>query len=237
MHWVESLNGRKSYIILDNNSSFPPLLEYYKELEILDNCQILYLGYNSGLKGIADLAFGLKSVKNFIISDVDLVPFSTTPRDIIEKMREKLDKYPQIDKVGASLEIKDIPKNFIFYRQVMEWEQQFWPPQCLKLDSESFLANTDTTFAMYRNFRTVLEFGKSIRLNRPYTLKHPDWYIDPESVSDEILFYIENCLPTISTWTSMLKLMVKKHKQNLQNLDLQYEFLKKDISNQGIVKN
>jgi hypothetical protein len=221
--WLETLEGKKSYLILDNNSTYKPLLNYYQQLEKLSCVQVLRLGYNSGIKGIADIAYALKNIQYFIVSDVDLLPYPNTPKDFIAKMRQKLDQYPHINHVGASLEIEDIPEYFILYNQVKKWESQHWLPQAQKIDDEAYIANIDTTFAMYRNASRILEYGPALRLDRPYTLKHYDWYINPDNISEELWYYINHCLPNISSWTGLLKKLAAE--KGKTNNNIEYEFM------------
>lgn len=52
----------------------------------------------------------------------------------------------------------------------------------------------DTTLAFYRRKyvkRGVT--GKALRLREPYTARHLDWYLDPEALTEDQLYYLNTC--------------------------------------------
>jgi hypothetical protein len=112
-----------------------------------------------------------------------------------------LDRYPHLNHVGASLEIKDIPDSYPFYNEVKLWEGRYWQE---RLGVEGYKACIDTTFAMYRKSSAVYKLYPAMRLDRPYTLKHVDWYADPKNISEEYRYYLDHC-STISTWNTKFK--------------------------------
>lgn len=203
--WLRTLDDKVAILLLDNGSTYPPLLRFYQEIEGAEDLQILYLGYNSRLRGLAQLTPYLSQLTHFIVSDTDLVPYSTTPKDIISHMSRLLAQYPAYEMVGASLEIEDIPDYYPAQEEVMGWESKFWQPQTTKLNNEVLVAAVDTTFAMYRNHKRVMEFTPSLRMDRPYTLQHLDWYVDPRQLTEEYQYYVATCCPEISTWNDPLR--------------------------------
>jgi hypothetical protein len=136
---------------------------------------VIYLGANYGhtCVWIPELNIIERAGINgrYIVTDPDL-DLSWVPADFLDVMNKGLDKYPTYDKCGLSLEINDLPNseegNFIRYK----CEARYW----LKpLDPIYYHADTDTTFALYRE--GVREYNhNAIRTNRPYTAKHIPWY-------------------------------------------------------------
>ena len=151
-------------VFVDNNSDYPPLLDYYKTTPY----EVVRMRENYGYKviweqGILD-KFGITG--NYIVSDPDL-DLSGIPDDFLSVLEEGLRKYPQYDKCGFSLDINDVPATSF---SPVEWEAQFWQNP---LDDRYFSAAIDTTFALYKVRHHSF---KAIRTNRPYTARHLPWY-------------------------------------------------------------
>ena len=103
-----------SLYILDNNSTYEPLLKWYHSL---DNTQIqvIKLGRNSGHMTpwsthlIHRLAREYRS-PYYIVSDPDL-DITLIPEDTIDLMIDVL-THREIFKVGLSIEIEDLPEHY-----------------------------------------------------------------------------------------------------------------------------
>lgn len=171
-------------VFVDNNSDYPPLLDYYSKTPF----RVLRLKANYGHTTLwnIDLLGMLGITDRFVYTDPDL-ELEGIPNDFLSVMNNGLDKYPQYSKCGFSLEINDLPDdeegNFIKYGP----EKPYWEKP---LDDLYFEADTDTTFALYRY--PIGEYGHSaLRTNRPYTAKHLPWYYRDYSVlpEDEQYYY------------------------------------------------
>lgn len=192
--WLMSLKHNLSFIILDNASTYQPLLKFYDEIETKNNIQVIRLPYNFGIRVTYHLSQLLSSFDYYIVSDPDLIPYGSTPTNIIDVMIQTLEDNPSYNHVGPSLEINDIPSNYSLRSKVLNQEKQFWPPEAPQLSPEAIIAKIDTTFALYRSQSSVLELEPAIRLNRPYTLKHVDWYHDCNRPFDrEYKYYVKQC--------------------------------------------
>ena len=200
--WLQTLETPVWIAILDNASTYPPLLNFYAELDPA-TAHVIRLGYNSGFEGLEDAARCLRRCPYFVISDPDLVPYPDTPKDILKRMCMALDAVPEVDMIGASLEIDDVPETYPLRNKVLDWETRFWPPRAKSVGDWGFEAWVDTTFAMYRKGSDVLQIAPAMRLDRPYVLKHVDWYTDPANLTDEQRFYASQSQP-IASWTSRM---------------------------------
>lgn len=202
--WLLTVQEKISIIIVDNRSTYPPLLEYYNQLDY-PNVQVVYLHFNSWRKGVEYL--GQKKLKQFsryIVTDPDLLPYENTPDDFISHLSAMLDKYPAYNHVGASLEINDLPDYNPLKATIFKHESQFWTPKTQLLNEEVYIAPVDTTFAMYRNTSKVIPIEPALRTARPYTLKHVDWYRNPAIASAEYDYYFNSC-KSFASWTEELK--------------------------------
>jgi hypothetical protein len=158
-------------IVIDNHSDYPPLLEYYNTIP----CNVLMLDANYGhtaiwTQGIIDK---LGITGRYIITDPDL-SYEGVPGDFLNVLNAGLDKYLQFHKCAFSLEINDLPDTEEGNLVKNVYEKKYWAPEAV-LDDMYFYADTDTTFALYRE--TSREYNHSaIRTNRPYTARHLSWY-------------------------------------------------------------
>lgn len=202
--WLLQLSQPVSLIILDNKSTYPPLLAYYRTLNH-PQIQVVRLPRNYELSMILPVSLLLQNFTKYVVTDADLIPYNT-PADILEKMMIALDRRPDLNHIGASLEIEDIPVTYPFYKEVKLWEGQYWTN---RMGKDGFLACIDTTFAMYRRDSAVYKIYPAMRLDRPYTLKHVDWYVNPENVSEEYSYYLDRC-SNVSTWNTKYKSENKK---------------------------
>ncbi|MBK8565294.1 MAG: hypothetical protein IPN76_18615 [Saprospiraceae bacterium] len=202
MKWLSSLADPVSVIIIDNNSTYPPLLAFYETLNST-NVQVVKLGFNSWRKGAVHLSKQLLGFDKFIITDPDLLPCEDLPKDVLSHLSDLLDRYPAYNHIGLSLEINDLPDNPL-RETVRRHESKFWPPSAQVLKGEVMVADVDTTFAIYRNGSDVEALSPALRTVRPYTLRHLDWYIQPDDLTEEYRYYLQSVMP-IATWSSEVK--------------------------------
>lgn len=201
--WLNSLEEKISIIIVDNKSDYPPLLDFYKNINE-KNVQVVYLKFNTWRLGLVYLAKKLRKFEKIIITDPDLMPYPNTPKNLISHLANLLDKYPEYNHVGASLAIDDLPQNGKLSKKVIQFESQYWSPIAKEIGQEVFVAKIDTTFAIYRNTSNVIVTSPALRTKPPYTLKHLDWYILPEDYTEEYRYYLSNS-KSFATWAAELK--------------------------------
>ena len=188
---------------MDNASTYPPLLEFYRSLD-LANVQVLYLGLNSCGRATKHVAARLAGFPRFIVTDPDLLPYPNTPRDVVPHLADMLERHPEYNHVGLSFEIDDLPDECPLKAAIVRHESQFWPPQVEQLNDEVYVAPVDTTFAMYRSTSDVNAYAPALRTCRPYTLKHVDWYRSLSDLSEEYLYYLRTSKP-YATWAADLR--------------------------------
>ena len=198
--WLQTLGPPCTIFILDNNSTYAPLLGYYEQLR-QSGVVVLSLPTNGGTRSVLQVAAALRRFEKYIVTDGDLVPYATTPADILQKMATTLDHYPAYNHVGVSLEIEDLPAHYPLRDVVQAWEAKFWQQP---LGADVYEAGVDTTFAMYRGTSNLRRIVPGLRLARPYTLQHVDWYINPAALTDEYRFYLRTC-SAVATWSTKLR--------------------------------
>lgn len=202
--WLLTLQGKPSIIIVDNDSDYPPLLEFYQTIQH-PQVQIVPLGFNSWRLGAAYLAKKLfKRFEKVVITDSDLLPYPQTPSDILLHLDHLMNKYPSYNHIGLSLEINDLPDDSPMKTKVIQHESQFWSPQTSCLNDEVYVAGIDSTFAMYRQDSEILAITPALRTVRPYTLQHIDWYLSPKYYSEEYQYYLSSA-KSFATWATQLQ--------------------------------
>ena len=169
-------------VFVDNNSDYPPLLEYYKTTPF----EVVRMKENYGYKVVWEQnllkKFGITG--NYIVSDPDL-DLSGIPDDFLEVLEEGLRRHPGFDKCGFSLEINDLPHTDF---NPISYEKQFWQHS---LDGRYIVAAIDTTFALYK---VPYHSFKALRTNRPYTARHMPWYyFDFEDMPEDEQYYFKTC--------------------------------------------
>lgn len=179
--------------IVDNASTFAPLLEWYA------TCRYRVVRLDENIGEHAPWACGaiLPSALHrerfgsdyYVVTDPDL-SLESCPVNVLEVLVSGWLSYPSLTKIGLSLEIDDLPDTSPMANNVKMWESQFWRN---RRDERFFEADVDTTFALYRcdvPFIRAQTTGNSLRSDRPYTARHLPWYIDPDHVTVEEEYYI-----------------------------------------------
>lgn len=192
----------ENIIIIDNLSTYPPLLEYYKTLK---GVNVEYMDDNYGHM----VFFENKELQEkygqgfYVLTDADIVPNENLPEDFMKRMVEVIiAEFNHITKVGFALMTEDIPNTYPFKMQVINWEKKFWEISYPK-STESYCAKIDTTFAIYKprypEMFNDIEFLKGIRIAGDFTARHGGWYLDPLNLTDEQKYY-QKTSSSASSW-------------------------------------
>ena len=187
--------GYNNIIILDNASTYPPLLNFY---EICDY-EIIRLENNLGHKAL-ELSGLIKRFKKsyFVYTDPDLEIIDECPDDFLLQMLKHLKRYPKIDKLALSLKIDDLPDCYVKKQEVIDWESRFYTNKYNGL----YKADVDTTFALY-NLNSVIGYDDddfACRTPYPLQCRHLPWYEDSSIISEEDKYYLEHKRKDVSWW-------------------------------------
>ena len=213
-------------IVLDNNSTYPPLLEYFKD-PVFDEENVLLARtfFNWGHK----ILWSDEEIKKTFRHYVDEGPYLLTdcdvaPNDItfggtwLSKLLEGLEKYPTINKIGLGLRKHDIP-NFKLRNEVNNHENSLFKEEVG--DPDFVKMPVDTTLAIYRQgYFHWSVFGTDNVLFEPatkgclsmrtrgwdYEAIHLPWYMtDKYKKSEEHQFYLNSISPNSTHWTEKEK--------------------------------
>lgn len=186
-------------IIVDNNSNYPKLLDYYdKEY----NFHLIRLNENIGpYKFLYKHLSYMPDI--FIYTDPDLLFNPNLPSDFINIMISLTEKY-KLYKIGFALDLSDSDKftdNKHDGKNIIEWETRFWINQVSNPEYELYSAPIDTTFAVYnKKYFIDNHFYPSIRIAGNFTCKHLPWYRNHEIsfTPEEFIWYSKGNIS--STW-------------------------------------
>lgn len=193
-------------IIIDNASTYEPLMDWLKMCDY----EVIFSGVNHGKlapwKVVLQNNVIRKAHDYYVVSDPDM-DFADCPNDVLEVLREGLDKHKKAHKAGVSLEINDLPEDGYKSKEVFKWESQWWKDRADKMFFNAFV---DTTFALYRssdNIDSVKGPKRGIRSDRPYIVRHTPWYTTPNTLTIEDKFYMK----TLSNghWSQQYKKIIE----------------------------
>ena len=197
-------------IILDHNSSYPPMLAYLRMLKAQKIIikKLTSPSWNGALSEAKQEVREYLEWKNsdsqfYVFTDPDIALLRTAP-DLLLFYAGVLLACPEIDTIGPALQISDIPPQFTKRLKnknmsVFEWESQFWRsvPSIATWNGVGYhIASEpiDTTFSMYRrNLITHRHAAResTLRAYAPYAAVHVDWYQDSANLPADKLFYIQ----------------------------------------------
>ncbi len=192
--------GYSKIFIIDNKSTYQPLIEYYKKCPY----KIFFLEENIGFKALwkTDIS-KLFCDDYYVYTDSDLAIVEQCPADFLDYFLRKLKQYKYARKIGFSLRLDNLPDSYNEKEEVIQRESRYYRD----VNHEGlYRAPIDTTFALYRP-RVGLSrsrFVEAYRTPFPYQVEHLPWYNDSNNLSEEEKYYISHCtMPT--SWTSKMK--------------------------------
>ena len=182
LEWLNAVGMRRVYI-LDNDSTYPPLLEFYRACEPA----VVHAGRNGGPFGFWQSAL-YRELRGgyYIYTDPDVVPTEDCPADAVQQLYQILQDHPKYLKAGFALKLDDLPVHYQRRDEVRCWESAYWLKEVVP---GLFEASIDTTFAMYRPYANGGWWRPAVRLAGPYVARHLPWYEDSSNPSEEDRYY------------------------------------------------
>lgn len=211
----EKLNHPIEIIIHDNNSTYPPMIEWLEELEKNgikvyrtkeDHTPRTRTFAHLTAESIADWMNHNKA-SYYVVTDPDIELDSTPDGDNLEVYAELLDKNYRtgIKMVGPMLRIDDIPDTYAKKETATGRHNFFWwkEKKIAQIQGKEVTYNfspIDTTFALQKANEPFNRHQKGIRVYAPYTAKHLDWYIDLASPTPDHKWYRDHCHKGVAHW-------------------------------------
>lgn len=192
--WLQR-SGYTNLIVLDNQSTYEPLLQYYKS----SGLNVIYLTRNYGHLALWHSGIYKRYYKSYYVyTDPDLEGIETCPDDFVKHFIQLLHRYPGVEKAGFGLKIDDLPDTYARKTEVVEWEKKFWTRQ---VEKDVFDAALDTTFAVYKPYTNgAIWVQNALRTGGNYVVRHLPWYENSAEPDAENLYYLENMKKGASHW-------------------------------------
>ncbi len=193
LEWLERA-GHRNIILIDNSSTYPPLLKFldqshYRTIRLRRNLGHTALWRVNELRGIIARQW-------FVYTDPDVIPADTCPLNVVALLHRRRQEFPLYLKAGLGLRLDELPDCYHLKQRVIDWEQQLLGEE---IAPDVFEADVDTTFALYRP-GTPYIVGPSIRLQGVCTAHHLPWYSDSSRPDAEEQFYRSHASPVVTTW-------------------------------------
>lgn len=200
-------------VIIDFGSTFVPTMKYltllqYEGKKIYREDKIIHNSDLNKIDAIIQDYFSDHPASNYVVTDPDIA-LDDVESDILDVYSYMLERLPAIDVVGPMLRIDDIPDYYPKKQKVIS--------NSLHVDFHSKPVNTitneikdirfifapiDTTFAMSRAGTRWMRLKRGIRILAPYSARHLDWYIDPDDLSPDQMYYKEHASRKIAHWST-----------------------------------
>lgn len=190
--------GYENIIILDNQSTYPPLLDWYRSLNGRHHVKVIYLKQNYGHKALWTSGFidNLKIYTHIVYTDSDLELNPNTPKNFIDNLID-LSKEFKFDKVGLAIKVDDLPNNFMG-NKIRQTESIYWVKTLPHRKYELYQGMIDTTFCV---MNPNLPFNyRALRVAGDFTCRHIPWYLDYDNLDKEELYMLETADENISTY-------------------------------------
>ena len=185
LDWLRAAGYRK-LIILDNLSTYPPLLEFYRSLESDSRIKIVRLEKNFGFKALwlSGILEQMKISTPYVYTDPDILPIENCPKDFVRQLMKILDANREMRKVGLGLVWEDI--TFFDKDETQRHESDFYSGT--KVGENLYYVQLDTTFALYSNVRHY-SLRLSLRTGGDLRAYHLPWYFDYDNLPDDEKYY------------------------------------------------
>jgi hypothetical protein len=195
---IKEYDGVGEIIIVDNDSTYPPLLEWYAT----NPCRIERLNDNLGMGApwVSEVVKQLNGAP-YVLTDPDM-GLEDTPDDTLLYLFDKLNSL-QLDKVGLGLDWQIVEKKSPYYERLNLYEKSRWSNSPVK-DGVYTEVQIDTTFALYNVDHYFIGGGST---PFPYVARHYPWEFSIEEArnSEEFMYYMDNAT-SASSYKTLIKL-------------------------------
>lgn len=194
---VERIKGYSDVgeiIIIDNGSTYPPLLEWYDT----QPCRIFR---TANIGHMAPWITGLVkelTEKNefYVVTDPDL-DLSGTPDDTLQYLQEKLVE-SELPKLGLMLDLQAVKPEMLYYR-FLHWYERGRRISSPIINDIMTRLTVDTTFAIYPASCKAYFVGGGSTIP-PYQCRHLPWLFTRDTITQdpEFVYYLEHASTSAS---------------------------------------
>jgi len=200
---AETLDGVTEVVVVDNASTYAPLLSWYRESGV----RVIHRPENQG----PTRSFDVMDMSDWcVVTDSDL-DIGDVPKDVCYELRDVMERHESLKKAGLSLDTSDIPDTTLG-QKMLKWESSFWKE---KFVSGFWNADIATTFAMYRPKSSWCGYRPAVRADRPYTARHVPWTWDLDNLTEEQKYYLNQSIEG-TWWTIQMKHQTKRESRRTE---------------------
>jgi hypothetical protein len=186
---IESFDDLAEIVIVDNGSTYSPLLDWYDGVDH-HVVRLANIGHRAPWHSdVQDLV----KTRYYVVTDPDL-DLADTPRDCLGFLQRCLTTHPRAGKIGLGLRIDDVPRSSPYFEHVNDVEKSYWDLPLLADGVRA--APVDTTFAIHD--KTIVDGYRVCRgrTDAPYTARHIPWsVVEPDA---EFQYYLDHAGPSCS---------------------------------------
>ena len=181
--WLLAAGHRKIYLI-DNASTYPPLLAYYQEITKDPRVTLIQLSQNFGHQALwrTGLLRQLDVRTPYVYTDPDVLPIEDCPKGLVPRLYQILRRYPFVNKVGTGIQRNDLPPFARAYAKV--------PYYNVPIEEGLYFAACDTTFALYPPVVQHYTISFALLTQGRLLVRHLPWYLDPHHLPEDEAYYI-----------------------------------------------
>lgn len=196
---LQKLNLDTKIFIIDNKSTYEPLVKYLANINGKNGVEILYQPENYGHTVYERPDIYERGGDMYIVTDPDLTLNPNMPKNFREIMA-KISETHKANKVGVAL---DITNNIDVSKKLdgkpgttfATNEAKYWTDSINDPKYKLYRAPIDSTFALInKKYRMLGSMENSIRIGGDFTAVHRPWTINYEKdlLPGEIDFYLNN---------------------------------------------
>jgi hypothetical protein len=200
--------GYNNITIIDNQSTYQPLLDWYKESGIdvfYNNVTENYCYAFRDLVLQGHPKFTEITSNWYVLNDSDIIPLDTVPDNFINDLIEYAIRHNKT-KVGMSIKIDDLDMSYPLNTWVYSYESTYWTNAIVDGNVELYPHPIDTTFAVYAPQTIPTWSDNTLRAGVPYIVKHAPFYYNPEALPDDEKYYLANMNKQSSNWSSKVEI-------------------------------
>lgn len=187
--------GYTDITVLDNHSSYAPLLHYYEVMTAAGHIRVVRRDSNEHKYRVWEKH--LQALDGpFVLTTSDVIPDSCCPADVVAQLARHLAENPQLFKAGLGLRVDDIPEHYSHRAKVLVKQCEYWRVPAV---SGAFLADIDFTFSLCRR-GSPFQYGPAVRTGWPYLARHEPWYSDSANRTEEERYYEATIEPGRGSW-------------------------------------
>lgn len=202
INWFMWYYPENPIYIVDNLSTYDPLLTYYAEpFSNNRNLKIWTYAENDCIKNLQTVIKGHinHNYEYYIISDPDIMPHPNTPPNFLEIFKDAIDN-KGFHRAGFGLITDDLPEELNERKMIIGNEAALLnqPIPFFYKDKryDGFKAPLDTTFCLYKRDNggwsspmNGNDWGNCLRLFKAF---HFGWYLRPDFINEEMDYYFKS---------------------------------------------